>query len=169
MFIDSLLISFTATDPTADRIFGTFITPRVPPLIRAVLNLNCSVLQNWGSDLTPQRVYSLLRHGKFVWLAGLSPEQTPKHRHSQAGLFCLYRQIQNCSDPPFFFRIIYIIEFHWRNARIDRGVRTNQDLPFSDLFPYLEQRGSSSFNKALKLLALNTMREKNMHSHKPQQ
>lgn len=81
-----------------------------------------------------------------------------------AGLLHLRRQF--CA--VFYFRIINIVEFDWRNATIDSGARTNQDLPFSDLFPYLEQRGSLSFNKALKLLALNTVWEQNMHSHKPQ-
>lgn len=33
----------------------------------------------------------------------------------------------------------------------------DRDLPFSYLFPYLEQRGSLSFNKLLKLLTLNTV------------
>lgn len=64
--------------------------------------------------------------------------------------------------------VINIVECDWRNARIDRGVQASQDLPISDLFPYLEQKGSLSFNKALKVMALNTVQEQNMHSHKPQ-
>lgn len=67
----------------------------------------------------------------------------------------VYWQLQSAAS---LFTIITVFKLNSRHARIDRGVRTNRDLPFSGLFPYLEQRVSLSFNKPLKL-TLNTLWE----------